>query len=92
MKPWLASQAKRLLFRSLRDLESSFLEIVCPQVTHTFGDPSSKLRAMAVIHNQRFFLRALYRGHIHPCIPIALRYGKLVRINLLRHQIIMRGQ
>jgi cyclopropane-fatty-acyl-phospholipid synthase len=59
MKPWLASQAKRLLFRSLRDLESGFLEIVCPQVTHTFGDPSSKLRAMAVIHNQRFFLRAL---------------------------------
>jgi len=59
MKPWLASQAKRLLFRSLRDLQSGFLEIVCPQETYTFGDPSSTLRAMAVIHNQRFFLRAL---------------------------------
>jgi cyclopropane-fatty-acyl-phospholipid synthase len=59
MNPWLASQAKKLFFRSLRDLSCGFLEIVCPEETYTFGDPTASLRAMAVIHDQQFFIRAL---------------------------------
>jgi cyclopropane-fatty-acyl-phospholipid synthase len=59
MNPWLGSQAKKLFFRSLRNLSSGFLEIVCPEETYTFGDPAASLRAMAVVHDQRFFLRAL---------------------------------
>src|SRR5271154_1889851 len=59
MKHWLATHAQRLFFRSLRDLRCGFLEIVCPEETYTFGDPAASLRAMAVIHDQRFFLRAL---------------------------------
>lgn len=59
MNSWFASQAQRLFFRALRDLRSGFLEIVCPEETYTFGDPSSTLRAMAVIHDPRFFVRAL---------------------------------
>jgi len=30
-----------------------------PAATHCFGDPKAELRAMAVIHDERFFLRAL---------------------------------
>ena len=59
MNQWVASQAKRLFFRSLRDLRCGFLEIVCPEETYAFGDPAASLRAMAVIHDQRFFVRAL---------------------------------
>ena len=59
MNPWLTSQAKRLFFRSLRDLRCGFLEIVCPEETYSFGNPAASLRAMAVIHDQRFFVRAL---------------------------------
>src|SRR5277367_6701375 len=59
MNPWLASQAKKLFFRSLRDLRCGFLEIVCPEETYAFGDPTASLRAMAVIHDQQFFVRAL---------------------------------
>jgi cyclopropane-fatty-acyl-phospholipid synthase len=59
MSSWFALQAKRLFFRSLCQLRSGFLEIVCPEETYTFGDPGSPLRAMAVVHDQRFFARAL---------------------------------
>ncbi|HME13154.1 MAG TPA: cyclopropane-fatty-acyl-phospholipid synthase family protein [Candidatus Acidoferrum sp.] len=59
MNPWFASQAKKLFFHSLRDLRCGFLEIVCPEETYTFGDPAATLRAMAVVHDQRFFVRAL---------------------------------
>jgi cyclopropane-fatty-acyl-phospholipid synthase len=59
MNRWLASQAQKLFFRSLRDLRSGFLEIVCPEETYSFGEPRSPLRAMAVIHDPRFFLCAL---------------------------------
>jgi cyclopropane-fatty-acyl-phospholipid synthase len=59
MTPWFASQAQKLFFRSLRDLRCGFLEIVCPEETYTFGDPAATLRAMAVVHEPQFFVRAL---------------------------------
>src|SRR5262249_22400023 len=44
---------------SLQELRGGFLEIVCPDETYSFGEASSPLRAMAVIHDERFFVRAL---------------------------------
>jgi cyclopropane-fatty-acyl-phospholipid synthase len=51
--------ARQLFFSSLRKLQDGYLELVCPDETYTFGDPTAKLRAMAVIHDQRFFVRAI---------------------------------
>jgi cyclopropane-fatty-acyl-phospholipid synthase len=56
---WLQARAKELFFRSLEDLRGGFLEIVCPDDTYAFGEPGASLRAMAVIHDERFFFRAL---------------------------------
>jgi cyclopropane-fatty-acyl-phospholipid synthase len=51
--------ARGLFFRSLRNVQSGYLEVVCPDETHAFGDAASELRAMAVIHDERFFIRAV---------------------------------
>jgi cyclopropane-fatty-acyl-phospholipid synthase len=59
MKRWLQARAKRLFFRSLQNLNGGFLEVVCPEETYTFGEAEAELRAMAVIHDERFFTRAL---------------------------------
>ncbi|MGA2430926.1 MAG: cyclopropane-fatty-acyl-phospholipid synthase family protein [Candidatus Acidiferrum sp.] len=59
MNPWLQARAKKLFFRSLQNLSGGFLEIVCPDETYTFGEADAELRAMAVIHDERFFMRAL---------------------------------
>ncbi len=59
MNRWLQTRAKKLFLRSLQDLRGGFLEIVCPEETYGFGDEDAALRAMAVIHDERFFLRAL---------------------------------
>lgn len=64
MNARITSQAKRLFFRSLQNLRCGFLEIVCPEETYPFGDPASALRAMAVIHDQQFFVRALLGADI----------------------------
>jgi cyclopropane-fatty-acyl-phospholipid synthase len=45
-------------------LSDGFLEIVCPDETYSFGNPKSPLRAMAVIHDERFFFRALTGGDV----------------------------
>jgi cyclopropane-fatty-acyl-phospholipid synthase len=59
MKRWLQARAKKLFFRSLQNLKGGFLEVVCPEETYTFGEAEAELRAMAVIHDERFFTRAL---------------------------------
>jgi cyclopropane-fatty-acyl-phospholipid synthase len=59
MNRWLQNRAKKLFFRSLQDIRGGFLEIVCPEETYTFGESRAALRAMAVIHDERFFLRAI---------------------------------
>jgi len=64
MKRWLEKRAKALFFQSLEDLQGGFLEIVCPEETYAFGNPGAALRAMAVIHDERFFLRAVTSADI----------------------------
>jgi cyclopropane-fatty-acyl-phospholipid synthase len=59
MKRWLQARARELFFKSFEKLSGGFLEIVCPRETYTFGDADAELQAMAVIHDERFFLRAL---------------------------------
>ena len=59
MSRWFQQHAKQLFFRSLSGLRGGFLEIVCPDETYSFGDPAAALRAMAVIHDERFFSRAI---------------------------------
>jgi hypothetical protein len=55
MTTWTVRYAKKLFLKSLQSLEHGFLELVCPEATHCFGDPKSELRAMAVIYDERFF-------------------------------------
>lgn len=59
MRPLLIAICKKLFLHSLKEVEGGFLEIVCPEETYTFGDPAAELRAVAMIHNERFFLRAI---------------------------------
>jgi cyclopropane-fatty-acyl-phospholipid synthase len=59
MNRWVQKRARKIFFESLRDLRDGNLEIVCPDETFTFGRPNSELRAMAVVHDERFFVRAL---------------------------------
>lgn len=59
MKKLLHILARRAFFRTIENLRGGFLEIVCPDETYAFGDPAAPLRAMAVVHDERFFLRAL---------------------------------
>jgi len=59
MKRLFVSLSKKLFLHSLQGLRGGFLELVCPDAAYTFGDPAAELRAKAVIHDERFFLRAL---------------------------------
>ena len=64
MSTLLQRVARGLFFQTLRNLQDGYLEIVCPDETYSFGDPSAELRAMAVIHDERFFLRAITAADI----------------------------
>jgi len=59
MKRMFQEHAKRLFLHTLRKIQGGLLEIVCPDETYTFGEAGAALRAMAVIHDERFFVRAL---------------------------------
>jgi cyclopropane-fatty-acyl-phospholipid synthase len=59
MNRWVTNRARKIFFESLRHLRGGYLEIVCPDETYTFGQANSELRAMAVVHDERFFVRAL---------------------------------
>ena len=47
------SLAKSLFLRGLKEVRAGYLEIVCADRTHSFGDPRSELKARAFIHNER---------------------------------------
>ena len=64
MSRWVQKRARKIFLESLSGLRDAYLEIVCPDETFTFGAANSRLRAMAVIHDERFFLRALLGADI----------------------------
>ncbi len=55
---------KRLFLQLLSGLKEGFLELVCPEDTYNFGPANAELRAMLVVHNERFYRRALFGGDI----------------------------
>jgi cyclopropane-fatty-acyl-phospholipid synthase len=64
MNRWMQQRARNLFFRSLRNLRGGFLEIACPEETYTFGNPGAPLHAMAVVQDERFFVRAVTAADI----------------------------
>ncbi len=55
---------KRLFLQLLSGLKEGFLELVCPEETYCFGSADAGIRAMLVVHNERFYRRALFGGDI----------------------------
>jgi len=55
--------AKKLFLQSLESIQGGSLELVCPDRSYIFGNSKSSgpnaIHAMALIHNERFFLRAI---------------------------------
>ena len=56
--------AKRLFLQLLSGIKEGFLELVCPEETYSFGSANADMRAMLVVHNERFYRRALFGGDI----------------------------
>jgi cyclopropane-fatty-acyl-phospholipid synthase len=56
--------AKKLVLKMLERIESGFLEVVCPEATYSFGNPSASLKAILAVHNERFFARILFNGDV----------------------------
>jgi cyclopropane-fatty-acyl-phospholipid synthase len=64
MNPLPTSLAKSLFLRSLERLRGGSLELVVDGRTREFGEPGHPLRALAVVHRDRFFQRALLGGNV----------------------------
>ena len=56
--------AHKFVLRMLERIREGNLELVCNDQTYRFGTPSSDLRAVIAVHNERFFERALFAGDI----------------------------
>ena len=56
--------AKNMFLETLKGFQSGFLEVVCPEETYAFGDATSPLQAMVVVHHPRFFRRAVFGGDV----------------------------
>jgi cyclopropane-fatty-acyl-phospholipid synthase len=52
--------AKRMVLRTLESFRDGCLEVACPDKTYICGDPASPLRALLVVHDERFFVRMLF--------------------------------
>jgi cyclopropane-fatty-acyl-phospholipid synthase len=64
MKRAMNRLARKLVLRSLSNIEEGFLELHCEGETHELGDPNADLRAEIVVHDARFFARALLGGDV----------------------------
>jgi cyclopropane-fatty-acyl-phospholipid synthase len=58
------SLAKNLFLKSLSGLRAGWLELISGADTWEFGDRESTLRATVVVHNERFFRRAVLGGDV----------------------------
>jgi cyclopropane-fatty-acyl-phospholipid synthase len=59
-----ASFYKNIFLRSLERLRGGSLELVSDGRKWSFGEPGGPLRATVVVHNERFFARALFGGDV----------------------------
>ena len=55
---------KKLFLKMLSGLRGGSLELVCGVEIHRFGEPASDLRAVLVVHDERFFARAVLGGDV----------------------------
>ena len=62
MKQIFGSTAKKLFLSMLEELQGGSLELVLPDRTLAFGDGRAELRTQLVVHQERFFARALLGG------------------------------
>lgn len=58
------SLAKKLFLKSLSGLRGGSIELICGDDTWEFGDREGGLRGTVVIHNERFFRRAVAGGDV----------------------------
>jgi len=56
------SVAQRTIFRLFERRRHGALEVVCPDRSYVFGDPSAGLQACIAVHDPRFFSRLLFGG------------------------------
>ncbi|NWG14066.1 MAG: class I SAM-dependent methyltransferase [Acidobacteria bacterium] len=64
MERWVTEKAKKLILGTLRAVQGGSLEVVCAERTYALGGQSADLRATILVHNDRFFRRALLGGDI----------------------------
>jgi cyclopropane-fatty-acyl-phospholipid synthase len=64
MKSLKERLAKQIVFKLFGGLTDGSLEVVCPDRTYEFGNPNSDFRSTLVIHDERFFPKALLGGDI----------------------------
>jgi len=64
MSNMLSKLAKKLVLRSLANVEDGFLRVHAGGETHDLGDPNAELRAEIVVHDERFFSRAIRGGDV----------------------------
>ncbi len=64
MKPFLTSLAKRVFLKSLESVRGGSLELITDGQSWEFGDGDAALRAVVVVHQDRFFRRAVFGGDV----------------------------
>ena len=64
MNTFLTSFAKSAFFKSLEFLREGSLELLWNGRAWKFGEPDSPLKAILVVHHDRFFQRALFGGDV----------------------------
>jgi cyclopropane-fatty-acyl-phospholipid synthase len=64
MNTLLTSFAKHVFLRGLERLRGGSLELICGGSTWHFGEAGHPLRALVVVHRDRFFARALLGGDV----------------------------
>jgi len=62
MRQFFESTAKKLFLSTLEEMHGGSLELILPDRTLTFGDVGSELCAQLIVHQERFFARALLGG------------------------------
>jgi cyclopropane-fatty-acyl-phospholipid synthase len=56
--------AKKIFLKTLAGLQVGHLEVVSPECTYRFGQAHDTLHAVIVVHDEKFFLRALLAGDV----------------------------
>ena len=64
MNTFLTSLAERAFFKSLESVRGGSLELLWSGRAWSFGEPDSPLKAILVVHRDRFFRRALLGGDV----------------------------